>query len=77
LLGHALRKALEVIAQNEQRDFKRCGGAGTEILTGTSLKAALDLDWDEQAHVALSTILQTLNSVESWVKQKQIWMTKQ
>jgi len=47
---------------------KRCGGCRTEILTGT---AALDLDWDDpQArNVALSTILQTLNSVESWVKQ--------
>lgn len=73
LLGHALRKALEVIAQNEQRDLASVAeGAGTEILTGTSLKAALDLDWDDpQArNVALSTILQTLNSVESWVKQK-------
>jgi len=47
LLGHALRKALEVIAQNEQRDLASVEGAGTEILTGTSLKAALDLDWDE------------------------------
>jgi len=36
---------------------KRCGGCRTEILTGTSLKAALDLDWDDpQArNVALST----------------------
>jgi len=39
LLGHALRKALEVIAQNEQRDWQSVAeGAGTEILTGTSLK---------------------------------------
>jgi len=53
-------------------------GAGTEILTGTSLKAALDLDWDDpQAHNGTVYNMQTLNSVESWVKQKQIWMTKQ
>jgi len=70
LLGHALRKALEV-AEWATGLASVAEGAGTEILTGTSLKAALDLDWDDpQAHVALSTILQTLNSVESWVKQK-------
>jgi len=45
LLGHALRKAL-VIAQNEQRDLASVAeGAGTEILTGTSLK--VNLDWDD------------------------------
>ena len=73
LLGHALRKALEVIAQNEQQDKAYvAASAGTEILTRTSLKAALDLDWDEpQARsMALSTILQALNSIESWVEQR-------
>lgn len=46
--------------------------AGAEIITGTSLKAALDLDWDDptERKEALSTILQSLNSVESWVEQK-------
>jgi len=76
LLGHALRKALEV-AQNEQR-ICVAEGAGTEILTGTSLKAALDLiGMTHKRNVALSTILQTLNSVESWVKQKTDLMMKQ
>lgn len=73
LLGHALRKALEVIAKNYEQDLATVTGTiGAEIITGTSLKAALDLDWDdpEARNVALSTILQTLNSVESWVKQK-------
>jgi Transposase DDE domain/Transposase domain (DUF772) len=76
LLGHALRKALFVIAQNYEQDDSGVTGVtatiGAEIITGTSLKAALDLDWDdpEARNVALSTILQTLDSVESWVKQK-------
>lgn len=73
LLGHALRKALEVIAQNYQQDLAIvAASAGAEIVTGTSLKAALDLDWDdpEARNMALSTILQALNSVESWVEQK-------
>ncbi|MDZ7968797.1 MAG: hypothetical protein RM368_28260 [Nostoc sp. DedSLP03] len=73
LLGHALRKALEVIAQNYQQDLATvAASAGAEIVTGTSLKAALDLDWDdpESRNLALSTILQALNCVESWVEQK-------
>jgi len=46
--------------------------AGAQIVTVTSLKAALDLDWDdpEARTVALCTVLQALNSVESWVEQK-------
>ncbi len=73
LLGHAIRKALEIIAQNYQQDLATIAATvGADIVTGTSLKAALDLDWDdpEARNVALSTILQTLNCVESWVKQK-------
>ena len=73
LLGHALKKALQVIAQDYQQDLTTvAANAGADIITETSLKAALDLDWDdpETRNAALSTILQTLNSVESWVKQK-------
>jgi Transposase DDE domain len=73
LLGHALKKALQVIAQNSQLSLTNVAtSAGADIITETSLKAALDLDWDdpEARKVALSTILQALNSVESWVKQK-------
>ena len=73
LLGHALRKALEIIAQNYQQNLASVAAiAGAEVVTGTSLKAALDLDWDdpEARNMALSTILQALNSVESWVEQK-------
>jgi hypothetical protein len=41
-------------------------------LAGSSLKAALDLDWDDPvAKVqALTTILQALDQVESWVQQQ-------
>jgi hypothetical protein len=73
LLGHALRKALEVIDQNYPQDLTTVAATvGADLVRGTSLKAALDLDWDdpEARNVALSTILQALNSVESWVKQK-------
>lgn len=73
LLGHALRKALEVIARHHQQDLAIVAQqADAEILAKTSLKAALDLDWDDPISriQALTQILQTLNSVESWVEQQ-------
>ncbi|BDA70112.1 hypothetical protein CAL7716_042780 [Calothrix sp. PCC 7716] len=73
LLGHALRKALSVIAKAQELSLATVAvNAGAEIITGTSLKAALDLDWDDptERKEALSTILESLNSVESWVEQK-------
>lgn len=41
------------------------------MVTGSSLKAALDLDWDDPVakSQALVTILQALDEVESWVQQ--------
>ena len=70
LLGHALCKALGVIARQQGRGLAEIASeAGAELLTGSSLKAALDLDWDdpeEQAR-ALSIVLGVLNAVEGWL----------
>ncbi len=73
LLGHALRKALDLIARDRQQDLSSIATqAGADLVAGSSLKAALDLDWDDpqQKAQALTTILQTLNTVESWVIQQ-------
>lgn len=73
LLAHALRKALEVIARNQKQDLATIAQqAGADIVSGSSLKAALDLDWGnpQQRTQALTTILQTLSNIESWVEQK-------
>lgn len=67
LLGHALRKALDVIARMQQRELAAVAAeANAEILAASSLKAALDLDWDdpEAKAQALSSILQALERVE-------------
>jgi hypothetical protein len=80
LLGHALRKALEVIAQNSQQDLETVTTTmGTELANGKSLKAALDLNWDdlEARNRALSTILQTLNWLKIGSNKKIICPTKQ
>jgi hypothetical protein len=74
LLGHALRKALSVIARQQERDLADVAAeAGAEMVAGSSLKAALDLDWDDPVAKAqaLSMILQALDAVEFWVQQQQ------
>jgi hypothetical protein len=70
LLGHALRKALGVIARQQGRGLAEVASiAGTELLGSSSLKAALDLDWDDPDSrlEALQTILATLEAVEAWL----------
>ena len=48
LLGHALRKAVGVIARQQGRGLPEVAAeAGAPLVAGSSLKAALDLDWDD------------------------------
>lgn len=71
LLGHALRKALGVIARQQGRGLADLAAeAGVPLLDGTrSLKAALDCDWDDPAERtgALVTVLTALETVEHWL----------
>jgi IS5 family transposase len=71
LLGHALRKALGVIARQQGRGLAELASeAGAELLGGSSLKAALDLDWDDPSEQerALAIVLAVLNVVEGWLE---------
>jgi hypothetical protein len=70
LLGHALRKALGVIARQQGRGLRAVAEeAGASLVAGPSLKAALDLDWDDAAtqQHALTMILDALRAVEHWL----------
>jgi hypothetical protein len=63
LLGHALRKALSVIARQQGRGLAAVvAEAGAEIVAGSSLKAVLDLDWDNpnERNSALTLVLGVL-----------------
>jgi hypothetical protein len=74
LLGHALRKALGVIARQQGRGLVEITNeVGVSILGRSSLKAALDLDWDDpEARLsALQTILSTLDTVDGWLNQQE------
>ncbi len=70
LLGHALRKALGVIARQQGRGLAEIASeAGAELLSGSSLKAALDLDWDDpgEQERALAIVLGVLGTIEGWL----------
>jgi Transposase DDE domain/Transposase domain (DUF772) len=73
MMGHALRTALGVIAVAQ--GWGRAAGtaelaaqAGAPVLAGSSLKAALDADWDDPAArgKALATVLEALQAVEAF-----------
>ncbi len=73
LLGHALRKALSVIARQQERELAAVAAeAGAALLSQSSLKAALDLNWDEPVECAqaLSLILTTLETVEAYASHQ-------
>jgi transposase len=49
LLGHALKKAMRVVADQQGRELVEVAKeAGAELVCERSLKAALDRDWDQQ-----------------------------
>jgi transposase len=69
LLGHALRKALGVLARQQGRGLADVAAdAGAPLLAASSLKAALDLDWDDPASRAdaLARVLAALDAVEAY-----------
>ncbi len=68
LLGHALSKALSVIARQQGMELAELAPEmGADILAGSSLKAALDLNWDdpEEKSFALGVVLSTLDKIEA------------
>jgi transposase len=71
LLGHALRKAVGVLAAQQGRELAAlAAAAGAGLVAGpVSLKAALDLDWDDPAArlVALGRIVAALEQFEAYL----------
>jgi hypothetical protein len=71
LVGHALKKVMRVVADQQGRELVEIAKeAGAEVVCETSLKAALDRDWDQvgQREEALSVVLKVLQAVETWVQ---------
>lgn len=73
LLGHTLKKAVRLMASAQGRSLENVASeVGAQMVFGSSLKAALDLDWDdpEQRSQALETLLNTFNTVEDLIEKK-------
>src|SRR5438270_3376558 len=71
LLGHALKKVRRVVADQQGRELAEVAQeAGAELVCGSSLKATLDRDWDQQLQKdeALELVLQVMSMVQSWVQ---------
>jgi transposase len=74
LLGHALKKVLRVVADQQEQELAEVAKeAGAELVCGSSLKAALDRDWNQQMEKdeALGLVLNVLRAVETWVQTLQ------
>lgn len=75
LLGHALRKALGVIARQQGRGLADLAvEARVPFLGGEqSLKAALDCNWDDPTErtAALGQVVAALGAVETWLDQQE------
>jgi hypothetical protein len=73
LMGHALRKALGVIARQQGRGLTELAAvaaeAGAPVVGASSLKAALDADWDDPGarEAALGLVLAALDTVAGFV----------
>src|SRR5437763_3291453 len=70
LLGHAVHKAVDVLAVAQGREPTAVATeAGADLIAGSSLKAALDCNWDdvEQREAALRQILFMLEQVRAYV----------
>jgi IS5 family transposase len=73
-VGHALKKVMRVVADQQGRELVEVAKeAGAELVCGSSLKAALDRDWDQQIQKdeALGLVLNMLRAVETWVQTLQ------
>ncbi len=74
LVGHALHKVMRVVADQQGRELAEVAKeAGAEMVCASSLKAALDRDWDQvrQREEALELVLHVLQAVETWVQALQ------
>ncbi len=65
---------MRLVADQRGEELVEVGNeAGAEIACGSSLKAALDCDWDQvgQREEALGLVLKALQAVEAWVQTLQ------
>jgi hypothetical protein len=73
LIGRAMAKVVAAVSTAVGVDEATIiSEAKLSALTADSLKAALDLDWDDEEaqHIGLNKLLEEVTSLESWVKRR-------
>jgi hypothetical protein len=73
LLAHAARQVIRCAARVlGWSDERLCRKAGIPLLAGSSVKAALDLDWNDPAAkaAALTTLAQQLDALQAWLARR-------
>jgi Transposase DDE domain/Transposase domain (DUF772) len=73
LLGHAGRKIAQCMAAWLETTFEEvCRQAGAPLLLGSSIKAALDIDWndDDAKRQALTRLCIQLDRLSAWVEKR-------
>lgn len=73
LLGHAMRDLLSTVAKRLGVDFEEaCQRVGVSLFRGSSLKAALDCDWDDpvQKKGALHRLLSEVQALEAFLARE-------
>jgi len=75
LLGHAGRKIVECVAAVVEADAEEiCQQAGAPLLAASSIKAGLDVNWNdpEQKAGALNTLCRQLDQLSAWVARRKL-----
>ena len=75
LLGHAARKLVQLAAKLLEVPVEEiCRAAKTPLLMGPSIKAALDINWNdpEQKEVALEILLAQVDSLHHWLEREKL-----
>ena len=75
LLGHAGRKIAECVATWLDTTFEEvCRQAGAPLLLGSSIKAALDIDWNDSdaKEEALMRLCTQLDKLSAWVENRRV-----
>src|SRR5713101_6880071 len=73
LIGHAMREVLRTVASRLGLEVDEAAHqAGVALITSTSLKAALDIDWDDpqQRKDALAQLLEQVRSLTAFLERE-------
>lgn len=73
MLGHAARKMAAICSKRLNLSVERvCADANAPIFSGSSLKASIDIDWNDldQRDLALDRLAEQLCSLVGWIEQR-------